>query len=119
MTTKTADPRMVTCFSKSKYRIPDGLRIADDNYERQEGEFFFNIMTPEDGDKRIVWSVKNIGEINDAKKMFNELIAKGMVPYVIKQGKRSSEVMREFDSLAGEVMMADVVMVPQKAIVGG
>ncbi len=119
MPTTSLESREVSCFNNISV-IPDSLKIVEHDYKAQEGEHCFHVMSPKDGDKRIVWNSRNIAEINDAKKMFNDLISKGFLPYRIKDGQQSKEVMTEFDPHSGEVMMSeDVVFVPQPAIVGG
>ncbi len=112
--------REINCCFNNKATVPDSLSIVEHDYKAKESEHSFHVMTPEDGDKRIVWNSRSIAEINDAKKMFNDLISNGFLPYRIKDGKPSKEVMREFDPHSGEVMMIeDVVFVPQPAIAGG
>ena len=117
----TLESRTIECFARQEYEVPTELLIADDGYERKEGDFFFRILNQKDGDKRIVWSKRSIPEIQAAKKMFNDLIAKGMIPYRvdISTGKKTAEVMRQFDPGAEEVVMSDVVFVPQPMIAGG
>ncbi len=118
--TAVVEDRTIECFAKNICTVPDELSIADDSYELKPGEQLFRIMTTKDGDKRIVWNRFKMPEINAAKKMFDQLISSGMVPYLVgKDGQKTSEVMKEFDPSAEEVMMSEIVFVPQRAIVGG
>lgn len=95
--------------------IPETLKILGDGEKQPEFSSLFRIITQKDGDKRIVWDNRNIGEINDAKKMFNDLVAAGMCPFVVDpSGKKSPTPMAEFDPHAGEVIFA-----PIKATCGG
>lgn len=64
------------------------------------------------GDDRIAWNKYNLTEINKAKEAFDELVAKGLVPYRAgTNGKATSEVMDEFDPSAEEVIFMPVALV--------
>lgn len=64
------------------------------------------------GDDRIVWKKTSIPEINQAKDAFDKLVAKGLVPYKVgTDGKATSEVMKEFDPSAEEVIFLPVQMI--------
>lgn len=112
----------VSVLKKSKafsvIDIPDGLRVLEDNEQPQKGFHTFRILTPQDGDKRIVWDSRDLRQINEAKDTFNKLIREGLVPYKVGvDGKATSEVMAEFDPSAEEVIFLPAVN--SGLIVGG
>lgn len=116
MTTAVAtDPREVHCFTNVVVRIPDELKVLDDNETVEAGHRCWRIMSKHDGDKRVVWDSTSIGQIAEAKKLFAKLKAEGMVAYRVgTDGKMSSEEMTEFDPHAEEV-----IFVQMKHVVGG
>ena len=92
--------------------VPDGLRILDDHEQPAKGFGVFRIITPKDGDKRVVWDCHDLSQIREAKEMFDKLIAEGLVPYKVGlDGKATSEVMDEFDPYAEEVIFLPVALV--------
>lgn len=97
----------------AKITVPDGLTILDDPAARPPaGCGVFRVMTPKDGDKRVVWDSRSFAQIQEAKTMFDELVAQGLVPYRVGvNGKATSEVMDEFDPYAEEVIFLPVAMV--------
>lgn len=97
----------------AKLRIPDNLGIMDDPAQKApEGFGCFRIMTPKDGDKRVVWDSRDFAQISEAKAMFDELVVQGLVPYCVGvNGRASSEVMAEFDPYAEEIIFLPVAMV--------
>ncbi len=132
MTTVTID-RTVETFANNVYTIPNELEICEFSGEKIEFSLFppdsvnqvpnnrnsdfgsFRIMSPKDGDKRVVWCRRVIAQIQAAKKMFVDLIAQGMVPYEVGvDGQATSKEMKEFDPLAEEV-----IFLPIRAISGG
>jgi len=124
--------RTIDCFARQTYDVPPELLVigpnASENFvelaaqahevalEAQAADFgCFRILSQKDGDKRVVWCRKVIAEIKAAKKMFMDLISKGMTPYKVGvNGAATSVVMDEFDPLAEEV-----IFMPMKAIRGG
>ncbi len=98
--------------------LPETCRVLTDGEKPLENEILFSILTQKDGDKRIVWDTNKLPEIHDAKELFNKLIAEGFVPYRIKSDG-SQEIMHTFDPAAGQVLMKEIVFVPQKMVVGG
>jgi len=95
-----------------KVGIPDTLRIMEDGERPSQGHHVFRVMTAKDGDKRVVWDCHDLAQINDAKTMFDELVAQGLVPYKVgTDGRATSEVMDEFDPAAEEVIFLPVAMV--------
>jgi hypothetical protein len=97
----------------TKLKIPDSLGIMDDPAQTApEGFGCFRIMTPKDGDKRVVWDSRDFAQISEAKAMFDELVVQGLVPYCVGvNGRASSEVMAEFDPYAEEIIFLPVAMV--------
>lgn len=124
--------RTIECFAGNKIGVPEELQILPSDAEldfvmlaamaaQVDSEIeasdmrCFRVMTPKDGDKRLVWCRRIIDEIKAAKKMFIDLITEGMVPYRVGvDGVASAEVMDEFDPTAEEV-----IFMPIKAVVGG
>lgn len=95
--------------------IPPELTVLPGSTQPKPGQFAFRILSPVYGDQRIVWDSCSLAEINAAKELFTDLIKKGLTPYKVgRDGKKSSEVMREFDATAEEV-----IFVPIKLVVGG
>jgi hypothetical protein len=136
---EVTDRPVIECFAKNKVYVPCELSEAYHELELRASrpgaalDFaelaamaasldaeaadmgIFRIMTPKDGDKRVVWCRKVIEEIKAAKKMFMDLVTSGMVPYRVGvDGKASANVMDEFDPLAEEV-----IFMPVQAIRGG
>lgn len=97
----------------TKLKIPDSLGIMDDPAQTAPKGFgCFRIMTPKDGDKRVVWDSRDFAQISEAKAMFDELVVQGLVPYCVGvNGRASSEVMAEFDPYAEEIIFLPVAMV--------
>ena len=122
--------RTIDCFARQTYEVPDVLRILGTNAGPAEVELAaiasemeveasdfgcFRIMSQADGDKRVVWCRRVLAEISAAKKMFMDLLSKGMIPYKVGvDGAATSSVMTEFDPTAEEV-----IFMPVKAIAGG
>lgn len=126
MTTAIAEIDRVECFGNMYVTIPEEIRRTpslDAELDKIYNEMncdpkhirTFRIMTPNDGDKRVIWNCRVIREIKAAKDMFLNLIKQGMMPFRVGvDGKRSSERMEEFDPIAEEV-----VFIPMPAVVGG
>lgn len=123
--------RTIDCFAHNTVEVPKGLRILTDNEPKESwvkrlaaesGAKFiakdwscFRIMTAKDGDKRIVWCRRVLTQIAEAKKLFMDLMSKGNVPYRVGvDGAATSEVMKEFDPTAEEV-----IFMPIRAVSGG
>jgi hypothetical protein len=95
--------------------VPDELRVLEKGELPPADCGVFRILSSKDGDKRIVWNNKSIREINAAKEMFINLIKEGLTPYKVGVGgKATSEVMKEFDPSASEV-----IFLAHKVIRGG
>ncbi len=100
--------RTIDCFAKQTYDVPPELTImggssldfaelaaiAGQLAVEASAENFgcFRMLSQKDGDKRVVWCRRVIAEIKAAKKMFLDLISKGMIPYKVGvDGKASVE----------------------------
>lgn len=104
--------RSVETFTKKSIPIPEELGL---DHLSSPGDCIFRIMSAKDGDKRVVWNKFSMASINAAKKLFGDLIKEGMVPYKVGiDGQASSDVMKEFDANAEEV-----IFLPIRAVVGG
>lgn len=110
--------RTIDCFAKNIYEVPEVLRVLgplSTSEEITEDMGCFRILSPKDGDKRVVWCRKVLAEIKAAKQMFMDLLHLGMIPYKVGvDGKATSEEMQKFDPTAEEV-----IFMPLKAIRGG
>lgn len=92
--------------------IPDKLKILRDQEKVKKWERCFRFLTPKDGDKRIVWDSRDMSQIEEAKVMFDECVAKGLVPYRVGvDGNASSDIMDEFDPDAEEVIFLPIARV--------
>lgn len=107
--------RTIDCFAKQTYEVPSELQVLAESAEAPADFGCFRIMSQADGDKRVVWCRRVIAQIKSAKKMFMDLLSKGMVPYKVGiDGEATAEVMTEFDPTAEEV-----IFMPVRAIAGG
>lgn len=113
---------------KKKFDIPEPLGLLEEGEENADN-WVMRIINQKDGDKRITWNSENFSSIRAAKKVFDELLATGFVPYVIDQdtGEATKLVMDEFDPFAEEVMMKEeakprrreMIMSPEHMLAGG
>ena len=115
----TAEKLKVTLFQggnlQGEIDVPESLQFLEDGQQRQPTQHMFRIVNQKDGDKRVVWDSRSLAEIQDAKEMFDKLVAEGMVPYKVdSKGKKTPQVMQEFDPLAEEIIFA-----PIAAVAGG
>jgi len=96
-----------------EFEIPESLTILNNPKDRPPvGCGMFRIMTPKDGDKRVVWNSNSFSEIKDAKDTFDKLVAEGLVPYKVGlDGKQTSEVMDIFDPHAEEILFLPIALV--------
>lgn len=80
-----------------------------------EDHFMLRVLT-ENGDDRLVWNRRSLAQIEDARKTFNEYLAKGYKAYVVRRsgGSPGAKIL-SFDSLYEEVVMVkgrDGLLVP-------
>lgn len=95
--------------------VPDSLQILEGTEQPGPGRHAFRILHFEHGDQRICWHSDSLTEISDARKLFDELRGQGLTPYKVGlDGKKSSEVMEEFDPTAEEI-----IFLPTKLVTGG
>lgn len=95
----------------AQVEVPECLRVTKDAKPPKDCGMF-RLLSAKSGDDRVVWNRFSLDEIREARKMFNELVEKGLVPYRVgTNGKASSEVMKEFDPQAEEVIFLPVAMV--------
>lgn len=97
---------------KENITVPKSLKILKDNEKASKWHHCFRFLTPKDGDKRVVWDSRDMDQIEDAKVMFDECVAKGLVPYRVgTDGKATSEVMDEFDPESEEIIFLPIAQV--------
>ena len=117
MTTATLDrkievPLVKNSNVKENISVPKKLKILKDKEAVSKWERCFRFLTPKDGDKRVVWDSRDMDQIEEAKVMFDECVAKGLVPYRVGvDGRATSEVMDEFDPEAEEVIFLPIAQV--------
>ncbi len=103
-----------------KIEIGENLTVLPDGGHAPVGHGLWRIMSPKDGDKKVIWNPDSFTEIQEASVLFKRLIKSGMVPYICDaKGRPTGEVMAEFDPLAGEVDFREVVFAPKQLAVGG
>lgn len=101
--------------ARQPVEIPDELTVLEGTEQPRKGFGVFRMLSPKYGDQRVTWDSASLAEINAAKKLFLELVQKGLTPYKVgSDGKKSSEIMTEFDPHAEEI-----IFVPMKMVVGG
>ena len=87
--------------------VPDNLKVLEEGDTLSKYHHIFRVINQKDGDKRLVWDSRSLPEINDARDMFNKLVEKHLRPYKVDpKGKKSPEIMEEFDPAAEEVIFA-------------
>lgn len=106
--------RMIKTFTQKIIPVPDDLRNMNDLLCKDD-ECVMRILSQEDGDRRLVWNKFSIPEISAARKMFDDLVREGMVPYRVGvDGDASSVKMTQFDPSVEEI-----IFMPIKALIGG
>jgi hypothetical protein len=99
----------------AKFEVPDCLKVVSDPVP-PPNHGMFRMVSPKSGDDRVIWDRFNLTQIQEARKMFNDLIAQGLVPYRVgANGRASNQVMQEFDPRAEEV----IFLPPMKMVAGG
>lgn len=102
--------------------IGEHLSILGDGDEQPDGSCAFRLLTPDDGDKRVVWNTFSLAEIGEAKEMFKQLQEQGMVAYAVgRDGNPTSNKIETFEPAAGDVFFRDkeIIVMPKRQIVGG
>lgn len=59
-----------------------------------------------EGDTKIIFDPSQPAEVENARRSFNELKAKGYIAYSVKAGGDKGEIMREFDPKCEKIIMA-------------
>ncbi len=108
----TISPRSFEIFAKLFCEIPDTLSVLEDPQSiKPPGSGMFRILSRQHGDTRVVWNRYSLAEVRAAKEMFDDLILKGLIPYVVgDDGRASAIVMDEFDPSAEEVLFMPIQM---------
>ena len=97
------------------FDVPDDLTVLTGDEKPNADQGCFRLLTEKAGDERVVWNRLNLAEVSAATEMFKDLVKKGLVPYKVGiNGKATSEVMKEFDPMAEEV-----IFMPVRALAGG
>lgn len=98
-----------------KVDVPPELAILDDGEHAPDGHHMFRVLSSLKGDERLTWDSTSLAEMQAAKKLFTDLIKKGLKPFRVGvNGQATSEVMDEFDPHAEEV-----IFLPQSLVAGG
>jgi hypothetical protein len=58
------------------------------------------------GDTKTIWNPDNRDEVDQARKTFNDLKAKGYVAYKVAENGKKAEIMTTFDPAAGKVILS-------------
>lgn len=74
----------------------------------KEYDGVMRILGP-DGDRRIVWRKNALGEINEAKKVFRDALADGLLAFKAEPGGQRGEKISEFDPSAEEIILMGAV----------
>jgi hypothetical protein len=91
------------------------LRLRE---RRPAGHHQMNVPTEDAGDERFSWDASDPAQITEAKRFFNQMLAKGMFAYrVDPKGRRSGEHIKIFDPSAEEMIFAPMAV--PKALAGG
>jgi hypothetical protein len=61
------------------------------------------------GDYKIVWDSENTAEVEQARKTYSELRAKGFLAFAVRKGGERGEPIREFDPEAERIIMVPKV----------
>ena len=101
MNVKAAVLRVGTKTIGEDVAIPPRLERLEVGQEPEPWHGVMCIPTEDAGDERLVWDRRSPGSVRDAKKTFNDLVAKGMIPHRCDPtGRCLPNVMREFDAKA-------------------
>lgn len=66
-------------------------------------------MDPQAGDVKKIWDPENEDEVEDARRSFNDLKAKGYAAFEVGiTGKKTTRQIREFDPDVGKMILAPV-----------
>jgi hypothetical protein len=62
------------------------------------------------GDTKLIWSAENDEEVEAAKKMFNDLKAKGYAAYSVNKKGDKGDVIKKFDPEVERIIMAPAMV---------
>lgn len=101
---------------KAEIKIGDNLGLLDNPTDKPAKGFgCFRVLTEKDGDKRITWDSNDFTQIQEAKELFDQCVAEGLVPYRVgTDGRVTDEPIVEFDPY-----LEEIIMVPIAQVVGG
>jgi hypothetical protein len=68
------------------------------------------VMTPADGDLKIIWDSDKPEEVAHARKSFDEFKGKGYLAYKVSKDGAKGEVMKSFEADAEKVILAPRMM---------
>lgn len=101
---------------KTSIEVPPGLQFLEDGLQVQKGHHCIRILHPDKGDERLTWDSTSLAELQQARKLFIDLVKQGLTPYRVGlNGDTTAEVMDEFDPHAEEV----IFMPTATLVVGG
>ena len=86
--------------------------------QKPKGHRLMRVVTEDAGDERFSWDSSDFAQIEEAKRFFNEMLAKGMVAHrVDPKGKSNGHIMDVFDPRAEEMLFLPLNV--KRAVVGG
>jgi len=88
-------------------RIPDELLILGQGQEPTENQHCLRFLTPEDGDKRVVWDRFSLADIRAAREMFEDFMDKGIRIFAVGEDGGPVNEMKDFDAFAEEFLADD------------
>ena len=92
--------------------VPESLKFANDGNLPTPKHKMFRIITVADGDQRVVWDSSSLADVQEAKKLFDQMKQKGLSPHRVEPSSKSSgKIMEEFDPAAEEILFLPVQMV--------
>jgi hypothetical protein len=100
---------------KATVEVPSEIQFLEDGQQLEKGRHCIRIMHPDKGDERLTWDSTSLAELQQAKKLFIDLVKKGLTPYRVGlNGQSTAKVMDEFDPHAEEV-----IFMPTATLVAG
>lgn len=68
------------------------------------------VMTPADGDLKVIWDSDKPEEVAHARKTFTEFKSKGYLAYQVNKAGDKGEVMKDFNAEAEKIILAPRMM---------
>jgi hypothetical protein len=81
-----------------------GLIGAETTREMQDGDCELAVASHE-GDTKTIWNPNNTDEVENARRTYNDLRAKGYVAFKVDAKGEKGEQMTGFDAGAGKIIM--------------